>query len=182
MSARTQHVVPHGDQWAVKGEGSKRVTVFPTKREAIDAARKIADDLGTDMLVHGKLGQIFYPSPAESSLDEEMIRQAVRKTVGVSNLTDETVEYRVVGSLRAARGKSRSQINGQWYEVLSKGTLAPHTYVTMPGASACVVQFQRNGKLIAEQEVGEGKFEEILVALIPNGEGAPKLSVCRRLK
>lgn len=83
MSARTQHVLLHDGKWAVKGEGSRRVTVFPTKREAIDAARKIADDLGTDMLVHGKLGQIFYPSKVESSLDEEAIRQAVRKTSGV---------------------------------------------------------------------------------------------------
>lgn len=79
MNARVQHVVPHEGQWAVKSEGSRRLTVFSTKREAIDEARRIAAETGADLLIHGKMGQIFYRSEVESTLDEDVIRQAVRK-------------------------------------------------------------------------------------------------------
>ena len=35
-----QHVVPHGDGWAVKGEGNKRATIVTnTQKEAIQHAR-----------------------------------------------------------------------------------------------------------------------------------------------
>ncbi|HBL31021.1 MAG TPA: hypothetical protein DD490_29690 [Acidobacteria bacterium] len=81
MSARTQHVVAHGGQWAVKGEGSRRATVFETKQDAIDAAQQIAAETGTDLLVHGKAGQIFYPSEIKSSLDEAILRMEVREMV-----------------------------------------------------------------------------------------------------
>lgn len=59
MSKRNQHVVPHGDDWAVRGAGSQRATsVHPTQREAIDAARDIARNQRTEMLIHGEDGRI----------------------------------------------------------------------------------------------------------------------------
>ena len=43
MSGKNQHVVPHGDDWAVKGAGnSKATSVHPTQGCAIEKARDIA--------------------------------------------------------------------------------------------------------------------------------------------
>lgn len=59
MSKRNQHVVPHSGGWAVRGANSQRATsVHGTQAEAIDAARGIARHQGTELLVHGRNGQI----------------------------------------------------------------------------------------------------------------------------
>lgn len=54
-----QHVVPHPDGWAVRGEGNSRATaVYDTQREAIDAGREIARNQNGELLIHGRNGQI----------------------------------------------------------------------------------------------------------------------------
>jgi hypothetical protein len=54
-----QHVVPHSDGWAVRGEGNSRATsVHDTQREAINVAREIARNQGGELLIHGRDGQI----------------------------------------------------------------------------------------------------------------------------
>ncbi|WP_302612749.1 DUF2188 domain-containing protein [uncultured Mitsuokella sp.] len=54
-----QHVIPHGSEWAVKGEGNSRVTVVTnTKQEAIDRAREISKNQGTELVIHNRNGQI----------------------------------------------------------------------------------------------------------------------------
>jgi hypothetical protein len=79
MAGKNQHVVPHDGKWAVKGEGSKRVTaVYDAKKDAIDAARKIARDEAGKLVVHGRSGQVFRKPEAHSSVSESVIRQAVR--------------------------------------------------------------------------------------------------------
>lgn len=56
---KNQHVVPHDGQWAVKGEGNTKATsVHQTQQQAIDAARTIAQHQGSELLIHGKDGQI----------------------------------------------------------------------------------------------------------------------------
>lgn len=56
---KNQHVVPHNGSWAVKGEGNSKVTsVHPTQQQAIDAARVIAQKQQSELLIHGKDGQI----------------------------------------------------------------------------------------------------------------------------
>lgn len=56
---RNQHVVPHEGGWAVKGAGAQRATeVFDRKTEAVDRGRQIAINQGTELLIHGKDGQI----------------------------------------------------------------------------------------------------------------------------
>jgi Uncharacterized protein conserved in bacteria (DUF2188) len=58
-SKRNQHVVPRDGGWAVKGAGAERATaVYSTKQPAVDRARAIASNQGTELLVHGKDGQI----------------------------------------------------------------------------------------------------------------------------
>lgn len=59
MSGKNQHVVPHGDDWAVRGAGNSRPTaVYPTQQEAIDRARGIAQNQGSELLIHGQDGRI----------------------------------------------------------------------------------------------------------------------------
>ena len=54
-----QHVVPNGDIWQVKAEGSTRATKnFATQREAIDYARGIAKKQSSELVIHGKNGRI----------------------------------------------------------------------------------------------------------------------------
>lgn len=59
MTKRNQHIVPQGDGWAVKGAGANRATVVVnTQKEAIDRAREIARNQGTEVLIHGRDGRI----------------------------------------------------------------------------------------------------------------------------
>ena len=59
MSSKGQHVVPNGGKWSVRRAGSDRATsVHSTQREAIDEARKIAKNQGTELYIHGRDGRI----------------------------------------------------------------------------------------------------------------------------
>lgn len=56
---KNQHVVPHDNGWAVKGEHNSRATVVTnTQKEAIDAARNIARNQQSELLIHGENGRI----------------------------------------------------------------------------------------------------------------------------
>lgn len=53
------HVVPKGENWAVRKENSQRVTkVTSTQKEAIQVAKEIAKESKSELLIHGKNGQI----------------------------------------------------------------------------------------------------------------------------
>jgi hypothetical protein len=59
MTNRNQHVVPHENGWAVRGAGNSRATsVHETQAEAIAAARDIARNQQSELLIHGRNGQI----------------------------------------------------------------------------------------------------------------------------
>jgi hypothetical protein len=59
MTKRNQHVVPHDNGWAVRGARSQRATsVHSTQREAIDAGRSISQNQQSELLIHGRNGQI----------------------------------------------------------------------------------------------------------------------------
>lgn len=55
-----QHVVPHPEGgWAVKGEGNERYTaVYRYQDEAIERARQIAINYGSDVIIHRSDGSI----------------------------------------------------------------------------------------------------------------------------
>ncbi|MES2109932.1 MAG: DUF2188 domain-containing protein [Bacteroidota bacterium] len=56
---RNQHVVPHNGEWAVRGEGTQRVTrIAPTQADAIEIAREIAINQQSEMFIHRPNGQI----------------------------------------------------------------------------------------------------------------------------
>ena len=56
---KNQHVVPHDGGWAVRGAGNTRATsIHDTQSAAIDAARDIARNQASELLIHGWNGQI----------------------------------------------------------------------------------------------------------------------------
>jgi hypothetical protein len=56
---KNQHVVSHGDGWAVKAEGaSSPVAVFKTQSEAWERAKSIARKERAEALLHGRNGLI----------------------------------------------------------------------------------------------------------------------------
>lgn len=59
MGKKNQHVVPHGNEWAVKGAGNSRYTLITdTQSEAISAARDIARNQGSELFIHNRHGEI----------------------------------------------------------------------------------------------------------------------------
>lgn len=59
MSGKNQHIVPHNDGWAVKGAGNQRATsVHDTQQSAIDAAREIARNQHSELVIHRSDGRI----------------------------------------------------------------------------------------------------------------------------
>lgn len=57
--ARNQHVVRHGDGWAVRGENARRVTTqTETQGQAIRIGQQIAENQGSELFIHGRNGQI----------------------------------------------------------------------------------------------------------------------------
>jgi hypothetical protein len=56
---KNQHVVPHNGGWAVRGAGNEKVTVQTrTQSKAIDIAREISRNQGSELLIHGRDGAI----------------------------------------------------------------------------------------------------------------------------
>lgn len=57
---KNQHVTPHsGGGWQVKGAGNERATMrTETQSQAINVAREIARNQGSELFIHGTNGQI----------------------------------------------------------------------------------------------------------------------------
>jgi hypothetical protein len=56
---RNQHVVSHGEAWAVKAEGATEpLALFKTQGEAWEKAKSIARKERSEALLHGKNGLI----------------------------------------------------------------------------------------------------------------------------
>ncbi len=59
MAGKNQHVVPHSGGWAVRGAGNSRASsVHSTQGAAASAARGTAQRQGSEILIHGRNGQI----------------------------------------------------------------------------------------------------------------------------
>jgi hypothetical protein len=57
--SRNQHVVRHNDSWAVRAEGSQKVSKeFDIKADAVNWGRKVAQNQQSELFIHGKNGQI----------------------------------------------------------------------------------------------------------------------------
>ena len=54
-----QHVIPRGSNWAVHGAGNSRDTsVHSTQSGAIGAARSVAENQRSEVVIHGRDGRI----------------------------------------------------------------------------------------------------------------------------
>ena len=54
-----QHVVPHDDGWAIKGEGNQRYTaIYKYQSDAIERAKEIAKNYGSSVIIHREDGTI----------------------------------------------------------------------------------------------------------------------------
>jgi hypothetical protein len=51
------HVVPNGDQWACEMNGNTRST-HDTQDEAINHGRHLAEEQGSELVIHGEGGDI----------------------------------------------------------------------------------------------------------------------------
>lgn len=98
------HVIPNHGGWAVRGEGSSRVTsVHDTQREAIEAAREIARNQSSELVIHGRDGrvrerdsyssdplppreprEVLFP-PTTSTTSKKAIEEAVSEVIRESN-------------------------------------------------------------------------------------------------
>lgn len=59
MTGKNQHIVPHGDEWAVKGAGNERATsLHRTQAEAIERGREIAQNQQSELVIHRPDGRI----------------------------------------------------------------------------------------------------------------------------
>lgn len=59
MAGKNQHVVPHHGEWAVKGEGNQKATsVHSTQQQAVNAAREIARNQQSELVIHRPDGRI----------------------------------------------------------------------------------------------------------------------------
>ena len=56
---KNQHVIPLGKGWAVKGGGNSKYTIITdNKKDAIAAAKSIAKNNKSELVIHGKDGKI----------------------------------------------------------------------------------------------------------------------------
>jgi len=56
---KTTHVVPRPEGWAVvQGVGQRASSLHDTQKEAIQEARSLSRNLGTELKIHGKDGRI----------------------------------------------------------------------------------------------------------------------------
>ena len=56
---KNQHVVPHSGGWAVKPAGATRASSVHSRQiDAIDAARSAARTQNSELVIHGRNGQI----------------------------------------------------------------------------------------------------------------------------
>ncbi|MCB9833573.1 MAG: DUF2188 domain-containing protein [Planctomycetes bacterium] len=59
MDKRDYHIVPDGDSWAVRREGSSRASSrHNSQRDAIDAGRDLARRARTELVIHRPDGTI----------------------------------------------------------------------------------------------------------------------------
>ena len=56
---KNQHVVPTRGRWGIRGEGNSRLTsIFDRQSDAIAAARQISRNQSSELIIHGRNGQI----------------------------------------------------------------------------------------------------------------------------
>lgn len=77
MPKRHQHIVSHPQGWAVKKEGSKRVTaIFDTQKEAIEYGRELAILQHCELIIYNRQGEVRKRRDYRDPRHEKTFRQA----------------------------------------------------------------------------------------------------------
>jgi hypothetical protein len=59
MNKKTVHITPNKGNWQVKISGNEKASnVTSTQKDAIDIGRQRAKDMKTELVIHGRDGQI----------------------------------------------------------------------------------------------------------------------------
>lgn len=59
MPRKTVHIVPREGDWAIqRGGGSRASSIHDTQADAIERGREIAQNLGAELVIHGRDGKI----------------------------------------------------------------------------------------------------------------------------
>jgi len=59
MVNKNQWVVKHGEDWAIRGEGNKKITkITNTQKEAIGIAKEIAKNNKSELIIQNRQGKI----------------------------------------------------------------------------------------------------------------------------
>jgi hypothetical protein len=102
--AKNQHVVPYKDEWAVRGEGNERPTsIHPTQAEAIDAAREIAKNQRSELVIHRTDGRIR----VRDSYGDDPLPQKTPRKVLFPSTTKVTAPEKIKTAVREVLNQRR---------------------------------------------------------------------------
>lgn len=109
MSKRKNiHVVPRNDGWIIRKEGSSKATsVHKTQRDAVAAAREMARNLNTELVIHGRDGRIrnrdSYGSDPLPPRDREVLFPDTS-----ASTSDKAIKDAVTAVVRESKDKSKN--------------------------------------------------------------------------
>lgn len=111
---KNQHVVPRDGEWAVRSEGSNRVTsVHNTRREAIDAARELARNQASELVIHGRDGRVRErDSYSSDPLPPREPREVLFPSTTITT-SKKAIEEAVSEVIRESNGGSRNESSSE---------------------------------------------------------------------
>jgi len=117
---KNQHVIPYRDRWAVRGEGNDRPTsIHNTQGEAIKAAREIATNQRSDLIVHRTDGRIrerdsYSNDPLPPRSFRKVLFPATRSVTGKSRIRKAIKEVISESGRSSAEALHVVPYNGSW--------------------------------------------------------------------
>lgn len=117
---KNQHVIPYRDKWAVRGEGNDRPTsIHNTQGEAIEAAREIAVNQRSNLIIHRTDGRIrerdsYSNDPLPPRSLRKVLFPATRSVTGKSRIRKAVKE--VISESRRSSAEALHVVphNGSW--------------------------------------------------------------------
>ncbi|MFN2514978.1 MAG: DUF2188 domain-containing protein [Pyrinomonadaceae bacterium] len=105
------HVLPRADRWVIVSEGSQRPSsVHDTQLEAVETARKRAQQLFGQMIVHGRNGRIRErDSYGSDPLPPREPRKVLQPDAPPSTVSREAISRAVTKAIRESGSNSRSR-------------------------------------------------------------------------
>ena len=158
--SRNQHVIPHADGWVVQAEGKTITRPTSTQKEAIEKAREIVHNQGSEIVIHSRDGRIvarevFRNQDWELEIPENPAESGLEKYI----------ETRLFGERPHIRGRriwvSMIAANAERNN-LSVSELAYEFSLTQKEVLAALLYYQEHKDEIDRQDAEEQKlFDEM---------------------